>query len=277
MAKKKKQRTIVGSPLTPTLLDELGAVSKFPPSPEDFKPDGNWMNTYRIWTCHGYRQNGNQNVGFLRLKRIPDSDKAFALNVHQEVVETDGISNIIEANIKCVKSQLAVPVEWRLSICFIDANGNEITQLRTETSGSKKKGVLRVQTSEHTFKSKEPTWLTCDWCILEAIQHLKFSKKSSLVFDMLEGLSVLKENQRLSYRGLYPTKMSGEDIPLHCFVQLGSGILPCEYWLDYRHRLLVMVSMNKAYILDEQAEKITRQIVEKARKSYEKRKSSQRK
>jgi hypothetical protein len=35
--------------------------------------------------------------------------------------------------------------------------------------------------------------------------------------------------------------------------------------------------MNKAYILDEQAEKITRQIIKKEQKSYEKRKSSQRK
>ena len=277
MAKKKSQRTIVGSPLTPTLLDELGALSEFPPSSEDFKPDGNWVNTYRIWTCHGYRESGNDNVGFVRLRRIPDSDKAFALNVHQEIVETDGISNIIEANIKCVKSQLAVPVEWRLSSCFIDANGNEMTQLCTETSGSKKKGVLRIRTGGHTFKSKEPPWLTCDWCILEAIQQLKFSKKSLLIFDMLEGLSVLKENQRLSYRGLYPTKIGGKDIPLHCFVQLGSGILPCEYWLDDRHRLLVVVSMNKVYIFDEQAEKITRKIVKEARKSYEKRKKTQRK
>jgi len=35
--------------------------------------------------------------------------------------------------------------------------------------------------------------------------------------------------------------------------------------------------MNKAYILDEQAEKITRKIVKEKRKSYEKRKKTQRK
>ncbi len=65
---KKSRRTIVGSPLTPTLLDELGALRDFPPSSEDFKPDGNWVNTYRIWTCHGYRESGNQNVGFIRIE-----------------------------------------------------------------------------------------------------------------------------------------------------------------------------------------------------------------
>jgi hypothetical protein len=94
---------------------------------------------------------------------------------------------------------------------------------------------------------------------------------------MLEGLSVLKENQRLSYRGFYQMKIGNKNIPLHCFVQLGSGILPCEYWLDDHHRLLVVTSMNKAYIFDKQAETITRQKVEEERKSYEKRKGSQRK
>lgn len=261
MAKKSK-RTIVGSPLTPALLDELGALGNFPPSSEDFKPDGNWVNTYRIWTCHGYRESGNQNVGFVRLKRIPDSDKAFALNVHQEVVETDGITNIIDATIKCRNNQLASPIEWKLSSRFMGADGKNIPGL-----SSKKNGTVNNQMGR----------MTGDWCLFEAVQRLKTSKETALAFDMLEGLSLLKKDQRLSYRVLYPMKIGGENIPLHCFEQLGSGILPCEYWLDDHHRLLAVTSMNKAYILDEQAEKITRQIIEKERKSYEKRKSSQRK
>jgi hypothetical protein len=94
---------------------------------------------------------------------------------------------------------------------------------------------------------------------------------------MLEGLSLLKKNQHLSYRGLFPTKIGAENMPLHCFVQLGNGILPCEYWPNDQHRLVVVTSRNKAYIFDEQAETITRQVIEKDRKVYKKRKSSQRK
>ena len=60
------------------------------------------------------------------------------------------------------------------------------------------------------------------------------------------------------------------------FVQLGPGILPTEFWLDMSHRLLIVTSMNKAYILDEQAEKIFTRDVERARKSYFK-KTAQRK
>ena len=274
---KKKQRTIVGSPLTPTLLEELGALSKSPPSSEDFKPDGNWVNTYRIWTCHGYRQSGNQNVGFVRLKRIPDSDKAFALNVHQEVVETDGMLNVIDADIKCLNNELASPVQCNLTSRIIGPDRKQRPELGTEEKVLINGNVMSVETGGHTFKRKVSSQLACDWCLFDAIQRLKISKEPALAFDMLEGLSLLKKDQRLSYRGLYPMKIGGENIPLHCFVQLGSGILPCEYWLDDHHRLLAVTSMNKAYILDEQAEKITRQIIEKERKSYEKRKSSQRK
>jgi len=259
---KKKRRTIVGSPLTPTLLDELGALSKSPPSSEDFKPDGNWVNTYRIWTCHGYRESGNENVGFLRIKRLINSQRSLTLEIHQEVLQADAFVNIIEATIDCRNNQLASPIQWKVSSRFVGADGKNISGLSNNNNGT---------------ATDEMGRMTGDWCLFEAVQRLKISKETVLAFDMLEGLSLLKKDQRLSYRGLYTTKIGGENIPLHCFVQLGSGILPCEYWLDDHHRLLAVTSMNKAYILDEQAEKITRQIVEKERKSYEKRKKTQRK
>ena len=257
-----KKRTIVGSPLTPAMLDELGALSDFPTSSEDFKPDGNWVNTYRIWTCHGYRESGNDNVGFLRIKRLINSQRSLTLEIHQEVLQTDAFVNIIEATIECRNNQLASPIQWKVSSRFRGADGKYIPELSSNDNG---------------VAAKKLDKSTGDWCLFEAVQRLKISKETVLTFDMLEGLSLLKKDQRLSYRGLYPTKIGDKKIPLHRFVQLGSGILPCEYWLDDHHRLLVVTSMNKAYILDEQAEKITRQMVEKEQKSYKKRKSSQRK
>ncbi|MHC4533847.1 MAG: hypothetical protein ACYS6K_07840 [Planctomycetota bacterium] len=261
MAKKSK-RTIVGSPLTPTLLDGLSAISDFPPSSENFKPDGNWVNTYRIWTCHGYNESGNENVGLLRIKRLIDSDNSIVLKVHQEVLQTDALVNIVEATIECRDNQLTSPIQWRVSSRFIDAEGKYISQLSSNDNGS-----AGVRSSRNT----------CDWCLFEAVQRLKFNRQTSLHFNLLEGLSLLKKDQRLSYHELFPTKIGRENIPLHCFVQIGNGILPCEYWLNDQHRLLVVTSMNKAYIFDEQAETITKQIIEEARKSYVKRKSSQRK
>jgi hypothetical protein len=259
---KKSPRTIVGSPLTPTLLNELSALRDFPPSSEDFKPDGNWINTYRIWTCHGYRESGNENVGYLRIKRLIDSDSSIVLKVHQEILQADALVNIVEATIECRNNQLASPIQWRVSSRFIDSDSIPISQLSSNETGSAGVGL---------------NGSSCDWCLFEAVQRLEFNRQTSLNFDMLEGLSLLKKDQHLSYRGLFPTKIGDENIPLHCFVQLGNGILPCEYWLDNHHRLLLVTSMNKAYIFDEQGETITWQVIEKERKAYEKRKSSQRK
>jgi hypothetical protein len=89
-------------------------------------------------------------------------------------------------------------------------------------------------------------------------------------------MSLKKQDHRLSYRGVTPLKMDQTDKPLHCFVQTGSGILPYEYWLDNRHRLLAVISMNKAYILDDKAEQIIEREVKEARESYQrKRKQKQ--
>jgi len=280
MAKKKRsKRTVVGSPLTPGLLRELGAIREFVFASENFRPDGNWVNTYRIWTCHGYRESGNYNVGFVRIKRTAGKpNDSFTLEVHQEVVEVDGIVNVVDAEIKCVTSRLGCPVEWCVSSRFIDADGRAVEQLGTEEKGSKKKGIMTVETGGRTlFTRKEVPWLTCDWCVFEFIQRLKFEEQGCLPFDMLEGLTVMKENQRLWYRGVHRMKIGTKDVSLHCFRQLGDGILPYEYWLDDSHRLLAAISMHKAYILDEQAEKAIRQRTEQLRKSYQRVKSARRK
>lgn len=256
-----KQRTIVGSPLTPRLLRELGAVDRFASTPLDFKPDGSWVNTYRIWTCHGYRESGNQNVGFLRIERVPDSKNTFGLDVHQEVLETDAMVSIIDGTITCRNNPLASPVRWNVTSRFIGVDGEHIPELLGSDNGVPTEGAERM---------------TGDWCLFEAVQRLGFDKQASLSFDLLEGMSLPKSKHRLSYRGVRSASIAAADTPLHGFVQLGSGILPYEYWLDARHRLLALTSMNKAYILDKQAEKVFAREVERARKSYRS-KNSQRK
>ncbi len=232
----KQQRTIVGENLTPTLLTKLGGLEEFPSTPTDFKPDGNWVNRYRIWTCHGYRESGNENAGSLRIARRADSTETFVLQVRQEIIQTDEMTNVIEGTIKCRLDQLASPVEWTLSSRFEGLEGKVISEL-----GCRNHGVA----------TESMTGTAGDWCLFEAVQRLAFDKRSSLSFDLLEGMSLSKLGHRLFYRQSYPMKTDSQSIPLHCFAQLGSGILPYEYWLDNRHRLLAVISMNKAYVLDQ--------------------------
>jgi hypothetical protein len=250
----KQKRTIVGSPITPSMLVELDAITKLSPTPKNFNPAGNWVHFYRIWTCHGYRESGNENVGFLRIERVDSSGETFVINVHQEVVQTDAIIHIIDGTIKCRNNQLASPVQWKLKSEFIGADSKHVSELLSSNNGKIAEGVERT---------------TSDFCLFEAVQRLAYEKENSVSFDMLEGMSLKKSDHRLSYRGVTPLKIDGVDIPLHCFVQIGSGILPYEYWLDSRHRLLAVTSMNKAYILDEKAEQIIKQEIQKAREYYQ--------
>jgi hypothetical protein len=232
----KQKRTIVGENLTPTLLAELGGLEEFPSTPTDFKPDGNWTNKYRIWTCHGYRESGNENAGGLRITRRVDSNTTFALEVRQEIVQTDELKNIVEGTINCRYDQLASPIEARLESRFEGPDGRVIPELNC---------------SENVLLTGSMTSTACDWGLLDVVQRLAFDKKSSLIFSLLEGMSISKSPQRLFYRGSYPMKTGEQSLPLHCFCQLGTGILPTEYWLDDRHRLLSVISMNRAFILDQ--------------------------
>jgi hypothetical protein len=67
----KKARSIVGYPLTPSVLDELGAWGSI--SSSRFSSSGHWTNVYRIWACQGYRESGNEDRGILNIERLPSS------------------------------------------------------------------------------------------------------------------------------------------------------------------------------------------------------------
>jgi hypothetical protein len=271
-----KQRTIVGSPLSPTLLNELGAVESLPSTPGDFKPAGEWGNTYRIWTCHGYRESGNQNVGFLRVQKKMGGGNTFELHIEQAILQTDAMLNTIKTQITCVNNEYASPIEWHLSSSLTGPTGKVMGELSTTESGSIEGNIMTIETTAGILHRQIDTPLTSDWSLFEAAQRWSVGEARHLLVNMLEGLHALKPEQHITYRGLPQMGDGPGATRLFHFVQLGPGILPTEFWLDMSHRLLIVTSMNKAYILDEQAEKIFTRDVDRARKTYFK-KTTQRK
>ncbi len=265
----RRKRTRIGSPLTPAILEELNVLGKLPPTPKDFDPAADWTNTYRIWGCHGYRKSGNYNVGFLKIQRIAGkSDQPSTLKIHQQIVHDEAMLNIIDAEVKFANDQLASPIQWQISSSFIDADKNQMPTLATEEKVQLKDNVMLVNIAGKTFKRKLPAPATSDWSLLEVLQRLPFEKKT-LSFNMLEGLSVLKQNQQLSYRGTYPLKTAQKEFTLQWFQHLGDGILPYEYFLDENHRLLIAISLDKAYILDDNAQAAMNEHLERQREIYQ--------
>ncbi len=271
MAQRRK-RTIVGSPLSPTMLADLKNIPDFPLQNDQFQPDKNWVSTFRVWTCHGYRESGNTDQGVLRIERKNNKTAdTFTLKVAQKIINDMAQVNIINADIICKNDQIASPLEWSLSSQFIDPVGNIKPELSVDEKVWNKGKNIEVKTAGHTYNRKGSQKLSGDWCLFEAMQRFEFNKRPPITFDLYEGLSLLRENHQLSYRGLYAWKQDEKEITLHWFQQLGHGVLPYEYWLDENHRLIMAVTLSRAYILDEQAEQKIQKTLKENQRLYQRR------
>jgi hypothetical protein len=247
----KEKRTIVGSPLTPEMLFQLGAIPGFSPNENPLDPAGKWTNRYRVWTCHGYRESGNLDVGFLQIQRGPaDSNKRFELQVYQELKNEGGTFNRVVAKIDCIEGDLSYPVNWDYTSIFLAADGKEDKPLTVNVQGQSFDSEIRWTRNGVVSKLSCKGRPSCDWCVYETVQRRAKQFTSSLTFDMLEGLERLKPAQQLIDRGGVNVKIGNSDRRLHRFDQIGTGVLPFEYWVDESLRLCLMVSMNKVYILD---------------------------
>lgn len=237
MASKKSSRTIVGVPLSPSVLRDLGAMRKIPPK------DDSQIRTYRVWTCHGYRKSGNVDEGFLKLERWPakNADRPMMqMKVEQQIVNDRGQTHVQRADIVYRADRIAPIDKWRLSSRFVSPEGRDLPEL-----------AVKEQDGAGRYS---PPGVTSDWTLFDAATRWPFEKKPPLKFDLLEELSILRPGHRLSYRGAEPFEIGGQKIRLHRFQQLGHGLLPYDYWLDDGHRLLFVTTFARAYILDPEAE-----------------------
>ncbi len=73
---------------------------------------------------------------------------------------------------------------------------------------------------------------------------------TAIEFDLLEGLTVWKRGQRLTYRGRLEQMWGSETVELECFQQLGTGVWPYEFWLDDEGRLVMVITGVRAYIIE---------------------------
>ncbi len=262
----KKSRTIVGDPLTPASLKEMNALEGFTTGPENFNPESGWTNTYRVWTNHGYSDDGLKDVGFLTIKRRASikAKSPAILEVEQQIVNDAAQIHRIRAGISCAsQTPLASPLEWELDSEFIGPDGKPVSGLGLSERGLARGKTIKIETAGKTFKRKGSKRLASDWGLYDAVQRLPFEEGSSLRCDLLEEMSVLREDVEISYRGTVPNPVNpGES--LHCFQQLSEGILPYEYYLDSRHRLVLAITFSVAFILDPDAEKKTREAFKRS-------------
>ena len=256
----KKKRTIVGSPLTPEMLFQLGEMPDYSSDSKPFDPTKEWNNHYRVWTCHGYRESGNMDVGFLQIQRgVTGPDKRFELLVHQEIKNEGGTYNRLVVKIDCLESDISRPIKWDYISTVLDTDGKEDKTLTVNIKGRISDGKIRWTRNGLNTEISYDVHPSCDWCVYETIQRRAKQFAGNLTFDMLEGLERLKPGQQLLDRNKTNVETGDSTRRLHRIDQIGTGILPFEYWIDESSRLCLMSSMNKVYILDTQKKKANTQ------------------
>ncbi|MGB2820566.1 MAG: hypothetical protein WBF17_06260 [Phycisphaerae bacterium] len=249
MARKKRTSSAVEHPLAPTIMTELGALKAAPQPAGDFAPGGNWTGRFRIWTCYGHRDSGNHDAGELHIDRKLDGG-AQRLAVRQTLRNSQGKLHTIRAAVSCGLDALASPTAWTLRSEFSGSHVDGLPPLAVEQAGCIRGNTWQITAGGRKTECRAPLPLTADWCLFEAVQRMDFRAAAPVKFHVLEGLSVLKEDHRLSYRGKIPVTWGPEKLELHCFSQVGRGVYPYEYWLDDRHRLLLVTTGPRTYILE---------------------------
>jgi hypothetical protein len=183
--------------------------------------------------------------------------------LEQRVLQADGSVHAQSAQIRCAANAVATPSEWTLASRFLDSGGTEVSELTLEEQGRLPDYDGGPAGNQPKRPGAPPSLVTSDWCLFEAVQRMPFRADAGRRFDLLEGLSVARRAQRIVYRG------KGEVIdgvgPAHWFQQMGSGMLPYDYWLDERHRLVVAVTFSRAYVLDQDAVSGFEEIASKSR------------
>lgn len=270
-------KTDIGRPLTPDLLKELGALDEFPPVSTGFAPDGNFKNVYRICTCDGYLESSStlSEVGFLRLECLGRSPGGtFTLSIEQQTVHRETAVNRIKAEVQCNNDPSASLVRWRVSSCLISPEGEVQPDLTVEEDCQLAGERIQVTSNGRTLAREGANPLTSDWCLFEAVQRLPFTDEPAARFGMLEGLSLLRRGHELRYRGV-DASVSADGKKVHQFYQLGEGTAPYEYWLDEQHRVVLVVTHNRAYILDDKAEEKFEAMLSEGRAEFLKKKKSE--
>jgi hypothetical protein len=244
------ERERAGSPLTPEYLRAKGGFISFPPAASDCSPSGSWTHRYDVWASRGIAEQGIELLGFIEMKRGAGRlENQFTLDVVQELTSDRNVMNRVTAQIRCKEDELASPVGWRLTSEHTVGDTPVSPPVDFSETVAVTPGRLTVTRDSKTFLRTVPPRFTSCWNLIEAVQRLPFGVRRPLRFSLLEGLERVKGEMGVLYDGTYSFELEGRGLTTHRFVQIGRGILPYEYLVDDMHRVLLVITFCKAYIL----------------------------
>jgi len=260
LAKKRDIYRMTRQPVTPAALREYGELTRVRRPKGKFDPTGNWEHAYRMWVAGRPWQTYR---GFMKLARTKEDGGGVRLNVSQTVVQGHQCAiHECEASITCSDDALATPLGWQVSAGLRELKGEDQSRYAgLRHSAEIECGKMAIHRGRRKTVRDVPKTYTANWCLFEAVQRLPTDASAHIEFTLFDELDKWKADHRLTLRGKTAIPFGKEEVPVHCFVQVGRGTLPREYFVDEQRRLLLVICGLEAYILDSQVDARHERIV----------------
>lgn len=248
-----QEKRAIAEPLSPHVLEKIGVIPDW--SQRSPASNSETITRYTIWTNHGWTVEPCTETGFLEIERSTPAtpEDTVELSITQCCALNAGITNTVIANIQCKQDALLSPLSWTLSSDFTNGQGNTRPELHLEESmqveGNVAVGICNGKEVTRTIASP----MTSDFSLMEAAGSLFLSQQNIDGFEQWETLTTIRPAQSIIINDEPALTMIEQPIDLHRIIQIGQGMLPCEYWLDESQKLLLCIAYNRVLIRNDKA------------------------
>lgn len=239
-------------PLTPKALADYGELEKAVIG-GDFSFSGQWTNSYRIYAAAGAQWYKTYR-GYLTIAKQDSHQRdVLKLSIGRNILlpyQTAYQKTLVE--MLCNDDEYGRPTDWTLDNTIADFSGSEDKICSRYNEISRLAGALLVKDYvSGRVTTRYNGLVSSDISLMAVVQ--KYGKEPPLdTFMMLEELDKAKPGQMISYLGTEKFDMGGRAVETFRYQQTGFGTLPKDYYVDSRSkRLLILISGQEAYILDD--------------------------
>ena len=229
-------------------------LSRFLPAQTPLGQKQQYSLTYDIIHWHwkaGERSTfANTIVGQISIKKERQNNRAM-YDISQQTT-IGGVNNFIEAQITCHADALGSLSHWLLHSYeqSLDGEADRLSELTEQ--GTCRDGRIQVDSGNYRYQFEAENPIVTQWTVPDLLIR-KESPQLSVMFDLLQDLSLFKPNQSLVYDGQTSVRLKdGNTVTLQTYAQIGQGVLPIHYLLDAEGRPQLITSSILSWALSGQ-------------------------
>lgn len=259
------KRKITKVPIEPFHLNQYSPGSLQLPNIENIwgtSGQESWKASYLIWKNHGYTNDGNLIVGYLDLEQKSLKNGKCEISFFEKRVHNGGKENIIEGNLITDASDFYKPLEWKLTSKFIGANGEVIPSLNFQQKTIVEDNqIIYLNNGKRVITDKKGE-LFHEFGLIRYLFDPGFATDKVDSFTFLENGLIIKPGHQISEASELNQTLGERNFK--CFLQIGYGINPIEYYVDENNLLCAAISCFNAKIYNSNAAEYYNEFISKS-------------